>query len=74
MGMNISIARFFKIPAVKALRKSLQASEQDAVAYIAQLHQTGPGLYTAPRRRIDRVASGPRRMPWRGPDPLLDEG
>ena len=43
------LARFVNGPVMSALRQSLKDSEQDAVAYIAQLHQTGPGLYTAGR-------------------------
>ncbi len=52
MGMIPTfIARFINSPSIRAMRHSLLRSEQEAVAYIAQLHQTGPGLYTAPARR-----------------------
>ena len=55
MGMTPNfLARLINRPAMKALRLSLTRSEQEAVAYIAQLHQTGPGLYTAPRSETDR--------------------
>ena len=56
------IARFMNSPTIRAMRHSLLRSEQEAVAYIAQLHQTGPGLYTAPARRHRPSSSSLRRF------------
>ena len=63
MGMMPNfIARLLNRPAMRAMRHSLLRSEQDAVSYIAQLHRTGPGLYTAQRGETDRIAWSPRRF------------
>ena len=71
MGMMANfIARLTNGPALRMLRHSLIRSEQDAVAYISQLHQTGPGLYTARRDESDRTWWSARRFP---PDPCEPE-
>ena len=50
------LARFTNGPVMSALRQALKDSEQDAVGYIAQLHHTGPGLYTAGRDDASRTS------------------
>ena len=74
MGRGLTLtflARFTNGPVMRALRQSLKDSEQDAVAYIAQLHQTGPGLYTVGRDDASRTSQrGVRVLPDRAVVPV----